>query len=558
MRSLLHFLRRHLKIIGVGIGVFAFATATGVWWWYQPAAVEFTHEPCEISYGDEIGSWRGNGEKEWNRDGMVYVARSFSITQEVKGSYRPNAYYRSDHTITSSGDYVCDESVDDYVDTNSEEYRWNGARAEALRLGVPHEIGNDSQRDVSIFSRQNDVKSKPTPESDSATAEAPIAWAEDGGHAVLDFEDNDYLVWCVNDPTCEFKRNDDESAALGSSFYYASDCDSQESTCADGRVNIADASFSKDDNAYIEPFHLKMSATSTYPPSTAAETVLVFAYSVTPDLSIQASLSAEELQAQDQLQVSVRVHSTGPRLSEGSIEIDPSKQPLRSENLRHDLSEEALGELQHEEIVRSFSLVVEEDAPAGTCFALPVVLNVRTVEGDSARAEETLSYCIERALTIYTYRIATRGDTVASVGNFAREAAETLADSRGWVRGGVGFRQVSSGGDFTLWLAAPDEMTSFSELCSAEYSCRVGRDVIVNDLRWREATDPWNEAGGNIRDYRHMVVNHEVGHLIGLGHYDCPGAGQPAPIMQQQSIDLQGCNFNPWPLQFEIDTVRDS
>ena len=37
-----------------------------------------------------------------------------------------------------------------------------------------------------------------------------------------------------------------------------------------------------------------------------------------------------------------------------------------------------------------------------------------------------------------------------------------------------------------------------------------------------------------------MVINHETGHWLGLGHSFCSGPGQLAPVMQQQSIDVTG------------------
>jgi hypothetical protein len=57
-----------------------------------------------------------------------------------------------------------------------------------------------------------------------------------------------------------------------------------------------------------------------------------------------------------------------------------------------------------------------------------------------------------------------------------------------------------------------------------------------------------------------MLVNHEVGHLLGRHHPaapQCPRAGLPARVMSQQSTELNGCLPNPWPLAQEIaDAAR--
>ena len=153
----------------------------------------------------------------------------------------------------------------------------------------------------------------------------------------------------------------------------------------------------------------------------------------------------------------------------------------------------------------------------------------------------------------YTYKVETRGTGImADLAEFKTLAAQTLADSRGWVRAGATFREITSGTPaFTLVLASPAYIGSLSG-CSAELSCRYGKLILINDVRWRNATDPWNTAGGTIRDYRHMVVNHEVGHFLGHSHENCPTPGALAPVMCQQSVNLQGCTFNPWPLQSEL------
>ena len=147
-----------------------------------------------------------------------------------------------------------------------------------------------------------------------------------------------------------------------------------------------------------------------------------------------------------------------------------------------------------------------------------------------------------------TYEVRTRGAVRADVEVFARVASQTMNDRRGWSFGGsVRYVRVPSGGDFTLWLAAPAELPGFSPVCSPEYSCRVGRNVIINDLRWRTGTSTWP----TVREYRDYVVNHSLGHWLGRGHVSCPAAGSPAPVMMQQSIGLGGCASNTWPLAAE-------
>lgn len=173
-----------------------------------------------------------------------------------------------------------------------------------------------------------------------------------------------------------------------------------------------------------------------------------------------------------------------------------------------------------------------------------------------AKAEQTASESGNGLIT-YTYCVASKGD-VGDLTEFANTVFSTLNDPRGWPRAGAVF-QEADGTDpnacsMTLTLAAADQMTSFSTECSDEYSCRVGNNVIINIDRWNNATEGWLNAGGTVERYRTMVINHEVGHR--LGHLDneltCPAVNQPAPLMQQQSMDLLGCVPNEWPLDEEL------
>jgi hypothetical protein len=87
------------------------------------------------------------------------------------------------------------------------------------------------------------------------------------------------------------------------------------------------------------------------------------------------------------------------------------------------------------------------------------------------------------------------------------------------------------------------------------YSCQNGPVVALNADRWRTATPEWT---GDLVTYRQMLVNHEVGHLLGRHHPadpQCPAAGEPAPVMAQQSTELDGCLPNPWPLPAEVEAA---
>ncbi|WP_241038211.1 DUF3152 domain-containing protein [Blastococcus litoris] len=136
---------------------------------------------------------------------------------------------------------------------------------------------------------------------------------------------------------------------------------------------------------------------------------------------------------------------------------------------------------------------------------------------------------------------------------FAQAVEATLGDPRSWGNGGrmsfqrVGAAEAAAGQfDIKVSLVSPGSMETYCPgVGTGGYtSCRYGDRAVINLARWATAVPDYE---GDVATYRLYVVNHEVGHALGNGHQNCPGAGQLAPVMQQQTLGLEGCVKNAWP-----------
>jgi len=164
---------------------------------------------------------------------------------------------------------------------------------------------------------------------------------------------------------------------------------------------------------------------------------------------------------------------------------------------------------------------------------------------------------VPKGAITHSYCVAVRGAAAGALQDMIGKLATTYADTRGWNDGGqIAFQYAPSNCEYTVWLSAASQMTSFAPICDTYYNCQAGTSVVVNEDRWTHATDPWNATGASIEEYRTLIINHETGHR--LGFYDdpvCPVPGGLAPVMMQQSIDLHGCQFSVWPNSAELATL---
>lgn len=148
------------------------------------------------------------------------------------------------------------------------------------------------------------------------------------------------------------------------------------------------------------------------------------------------------------------------------------------------------------------------------------------------------------------YSVQVEDGVDVSAKDAAAEIQQILAHPRSWGAHGKGsFQLVSSGADFVIRIATPD---TADRLClkqgldtGGELNCETSEGVVVNLRRWALGSPKFD---GPASEYRHLIINHEIGHEIGIRkHLGCGGRGKLAPVMMQQIKGLDGCRSNAWP-----------
>ncbi|WP_438293057.1 DUF3152 domain-containing protein [Streptomyces sp. HUAS TT7] len=147
------------------------------------------------------------------------------------------------------------------------------------------------------------------------------------------------------------------------------------------------------------------------------------------------------------------------------------------------------------------------------------------------------------------YEVQVEDGVDVSATQAALDVQTILSDPRSWAAHGKGrFQLVSSGGDVVIKIATPkttDRLCAANGDTGGELNCEVTGGVIVNLKRWVTGSPQYD---GPPAEYRHLIINHEIGHMIGYHqHMACPGPGKPAPVMMQQIKGLNGCKSNAWP-----------
>lgn len=231
------------------------------------------------------------------------------------------------------------------------------------------------------------------------------------------------------------------------------------------------------------------------------------------------------------LMVSVPEDSDGPPVADPSG--SPASDGVPDGDRRHGTEEQSSSPTAPEEDEKNPLLrSVEEE--------------VDTADGDIETVPGESEVMGEGPLT--TFAVEVEQGLPGSEEDFAGAVETILGDPRSWREDGErSLQRVDDAGDadVRVLLAAPDTV---DELCAplstnGYVSCAQGSRAIINQNRWVSGVDHFD---GDLETYRIYLINHEVGHTFGHGHVDCPEKGAPAPVMQQQTLGLQGCEPSGW------------
>ena len=157
------------------------------------------------------------------------------------------------------------------------------------------------------------------------------------------------------------------------------------------------------------------------------------------------------------------------------------------------------------------------------------------------------------------YKVSVDYNVNRSLDHFRTTVNTILNDVRTW---SCIFVENNENYDFEIILTTPKKIQQICPHISerrgrsrklTNLSCadRNTDKIYINYNRWIRGS---KASKLNIRDYRIYLINHEVGHILGLDHAE-PIKGRLTPVMNQSTLGIGEGLPNMWPLEWEKSLV---
>ena len=156
-----------------------------------------------------------------------------------------------------------------------------------------------------------------------------------------------------------------------------------------------------------------------------------------------------------------------------------------------------------------------------------------------------------------TYKVRVDNSLRALSECFEETVDSILADPRSW-RGVV---PATEGETPQFWVTLRTPGAACDGLGTAATTCAYTSEDLTGEFRFNYVR--WVKGYGyddmSLFDQRAMIINHEVGHILGFGHYDCSVMGTPRWVegAGYPSWDTEWDNCDPiaWPSAGERATA---
>lgn len=154
-------------------------------------------------------------------------------------------------------------------------------------------------------------------------------------------------------------------------------------------------------------------------------------------------------------------------------------------------------------------------------------------------------------MSFMRYKVSIEPRLDVSLLNFRKKISSVLNDPRSWPITFIDVSNTNHISDFQIILARDSTIKNICNFTFLSCADSITNIIYINVNRWKYGAV---KSKLNLNDYRTYVINHEVGHILGLGH-EKPIKNKKAPIMNQHTLGIGDAIPNMWPLKYERSKI---